>query len=45
MRFRFIAKIKDSAYYPVGHEKMDRAAFELRERGWRYSKAVHLFRS
>jgi len=26
-------QIKDSAYYPVGHEKMDRAAIELREKG------------
>jgi hypothetical protein len=26
-------QIKDSAYYPVGHEKMDKAAFDLREKG------------
>jgi len=26
-------EIKDSAYYPVAHEKMDRAAIELREKG------------
>ncbi len=26
-------EIKDTAYYPEGHEKMDRAAIELREKG------------
>jgi len=26
-------QIKDTAYYPVGHEKLDKAAFDLREKG------------